>query len=86
MMRFFFTKIVFLIISLSLLSSIGTQKIKAQIGEKKSFYNIKSDFNKKWESIISLKSEVPKGKGWKQYKRWENFMESRVYPSGKFTQ
>lgn len=42
------------------------------------FYDIQKAFNAEW------KDKVPgKGQGYKQFKRWENFMAPRVYPSGK---
>ncbi|MFH1321217.1 MAG: PKD domain-containing protein [Bacteroidota bacterium] len=43
------------------------------------FYDIQKAFNKYWEN-----KSIEKGKGWKQFKRWEDFMEPRVYPSGEF--
>ena len=49
--------------------------------EKKSnisFYDLQKAFNK-WSS----ENDISKFKGWKQYKRWEWFMEPRVYPNGK---
>ncbi len=42
------------------------------------FYEIQSAFIRYWHN-----KEIEKGKGWKQFKRWENFMEPRVYPDGK---
>lgn len=42
------------------------------------FYDVQAAFNKAW------KDKTPgKGQGYKQFKRWENFMEPRVYPTGK---
>jgi photosystem II stability/assembly factor-like uncharacterized protein len=41
------------------------------------FYSIQKSFSKYWEG-----KSIDKGKGWKQFKRWENFMEPRVYPDG----
>lgn len=43
-----------------------------------SFYDIQKAFNKYWDG-----KKIEKGKGWKQFKRWENFMEPRVYPGGE---
>lgn len=42
------------------------------------FYDVQEAFNEYF-------SDKPKGKGtgWKQFKRWEWFMEQRVYPSGE---
>lgn len=45
--------------------------------EKPTFYEIQDAFNKYWEG-----KKIEKGKGWKQFKRWEYFMEPRVYPTG----
>lgn len=43
------------------------------------FYDIKDAFNKKW------KGKTPKsGMSYKQFKRWEYFMEPRLYPTGEF--
>jgi len=41
------------------------------------FYQTQSSFNDFWEGRT-----IEKGKGWKQFKRWENFIEQRVYPDG----
>ena len=42
------------------------------------FYDVQAAFNADWED-----KEIEKGKGYKQFKRWEYFMEQRVYPSGE---
>jgi hypothetical protein len=34
------------------------------------FYETQRAFNNFWEN-----KDIEKGKGWKQFKRWENFME-----------
>lgn len=44
---------------------------------KSSFYETRDAFNSYWEG-----RKMVKGKGWKAFKRWEYFMEPRVYPSG----
>lgn len=44
------------------------------------FYDIQESFYKHWDG-----KTYEKGKGWKQFKRWEYFMEPRVYPTGKIT-
>ncbi len=41
------------------------------------FYDVKNSFEDYWQN-----REVEKGKGWKQFKRWEYFIEPRVFPSG----
>jgi hypothetical protein len=42
------------------------------------FYEIQKSFNEYWKG----KDFNVKGRGFKQYKRWEYFVEPRVYPSG----
>jgi len=44
------------------------------------FYDVQRSFEEEWRSIDR---PYPKGKGFMAYKRWEWFMEPRVYPSGK---
>lgn len=44
------------------------------------FYDIQEAFYEHWKN-----KPYEKGKGWKQFKRWEYFMEPRVYPSGRIT-
>mgnify|MGYP006139865853 CR=1 FL=1 len=41
------------------------------------FYDTKKEFEDYWEN-----KTIEKGKGWKQFKRWENFIAPRVYPDG----
>ena len=41
------------------------------------FYEVQKEFNEYWKN-----KTIEKGKGWKQFKRWENFMEQRVFPDG----
>lgn len=44
------------------------------------FYAVQQSFNQFWQG-----KTIGKGKGWKQFKRWEWFMEPRVYPTGDRT-
>ncbi len=46
------------------------------------FYQIQTKFNDYWETH----DPTEKGKGYKAFKRWENFTERRVYPSGDLWQ
>ena len=41
------------------------------------FYETQQEFESYWQN-----KTVEKGKGWKQFKRWENFISPRVYPDG----
>jgi photosystem II stability/assembly factor-like uncharacterized protein len=51
------------------------------------FYVYQKAFNEYWKNKIVDKEEEENNceeGGWQQFKRWENFIEPRVYPSGKF--
>lgn len=55
--------------------------------EKKNpnFYEIKESFENHWKGkVTNAKGKLPKGKGYKQFKRWEWFWEPRVGKSGIF--
>ena len=41
-------------------------------------YDVVREFDAAFEGMAT-----EKGKGWKQFKRWEAFMDPRVYPSGQ---
>src|SRR6185295_4747382 len=41
------------------------------------FYDIKKEFTEYWKS-----RPYERGKGYKQFMRWANFVEPRVYPTG----
>lgn len=43
------------------------------------FYEIRNSFNASWEG-----KDPQKGEGYKQFRRWENFWETRVLPDGSF--
>lgn len=45
-------------------------------------YHIQNSFENYWQG----KDNTEKGKGYKPFKRWENFAEPRVYPSGNISQ
>jgi PKD repeat protein len=44
------------------------------------FYDIQAEFQDYWAG-----KTIQKGKGYKAFKRWENYMAPRVYPSGNIT-
>ncbi|MCF8379662.1 MAG: T9SS type A sorting domain-containing protein [Bacteroidales bacterium] len=46
--------------------------------EKGDFYLLQDQFERYWDG-----RKIEKGKGWQQFRRWEHFMEPRVYPEGK---
>ena len=45
---------------------------------KENFYDVVDAFEQYWNG-----KSIEKGRGWKQFKRWEAFMEPRVFPSGE---
>ncbi|MEW6469010.1 MAG: PKD domain-containing protein [Bacteroidota bacterium] len=45
------------------------------------FYTVQAEFYNYW----STRDSSEKGKGWKAFKRWEEFMAPRVYPTGDRT-
>lgn len=46
----------------------------------RNFYDIQRDFNAYWQG-----KKVTKGSGYKPFKRWEAYMEPRVFPSGNLS-
>lgn len=74
---------ILLSVSISTLSLVLGQHIQAQQwvdlmqDDKSNFYEVQASFDQAWQG-----REYERGQGWKQFKRWEYFMEPRVYPSG----
>ena len=68
-----------LFILIAPVKSTAQQWVEMMMSPNANFYSIQSAFNEEWEG----KSYV-KGKGWKQFKRWENFWESRILEDGSF--
>ncbi len=70
--------------SLSLLSIFGiataqnTDWVEQMNDPSVNFYTIQQNFENYWKE-----NTIEKGKGWKQFKRWEAFTETRVYPDGE---
>lgn len=59
-------------------SSFPQEYVKLMEKQDANFYDIQASFNNFWDGKTYVK-----GKGWKQFKRWEYFMEPRVYPTGR---
>lgn len=51
--------------------------VKLMYDSKANFYDVQAAFEQQWGN-----QPYKRGNGWKQFKRWEAFMEPRVYPSG----
>ncbi len=72
-------KIIFLLIACFCLNNIFSQEWAQKMQDPNAnFYQIQSDFNNYW----AVRDNTEKGKGYKAFKRWENFVERRVYPTG----
>jgi photosystem II stability/assembly factor-like uncharacterized protein len=71
-----------LIFGLSVLSAQAQNWDELLTDPDANFYDIQAKFNTYWEG----KDFTEKGKGWKPFKRWEWFVEQRVYPSGDMRQ
>lgn len=73
-----------ILLSLTILSICGL--LNAQTGDwvaemqdpNVNFYTAQQSFENYWKEHT-----IEKGKGWKQFKRWEAFIEPRVYPDGE---
>lgn len=51
--------------------------VEGMLDPNENFYETQKNFEEYWKD-----KTIEKGKGWKQFKRWEAFMEPRVAPSG----
>ncbi len=89
-----FNSIILLFLIIGSLTVVKAQTVQKQISDIKNysensywidmmkdptvnFYEVKSAFNAYFKD-----RDKGKGSGWKQFKRWEWFMEQRVFPSG----
>ncbi|MGE5364568.1 MAG: VPS10 domain-containing protein [Bacteroidota bacterium] len=67
-----------ILLGLFLSSAIFAQPwMKNVRGDKENFYAVQQAFNQYWQN-----RKIERSKGWKPFKRWENFMESRVDENG----
>ena len=48
------------------------------------FYDVQKEFSEYQDNILSNPNRIPKGKGIKQFKRWEYYWETRVDEFGNF--
>lgn len=73
---------VFLFLAVIFLSGVQiaqAQPWTATLHDTSDFVTIQKTFTDYWQG-----KEIVKGKGWKQFKRWEWFWETRLMPDGKF--
>ncbi|MDX2359222.1 MAG: T9SS type A sorting domain-containing protein [Crocinitomicaceae bacterium] len=59
--------------------SFGQQWEAEMLKPDANFYTIQTAFNQEWANKTYVK-----GSGYKQFKRWENFWETRIMPDGSF--
>jgi hypothetical protein len=76
-----FKKSMALVVSIFLTLNLSAQTpwVDEMLKEDANFNTIKQAFDQEWNG-----KEYVKGKGWKQYKRWQAFWETRVLPDGSF--
>ncbi|MDQ1266513.1 MAG: type sorting protein, partial [Bacteroidota bacterium] len=74
-------KIVLILISIVIIGSSAKSQIPFEIQNNKTpkLNDIKSAYDKYWNSLPESQR-----KGWKQFKRWEHFWETRTMPDGTF--
>lgn len=66
------------IVLLALATTFSAQKwVEMMQDSNANFYNIKKEFDEYWKN-----NPYERGKGYKQFKRWANFVEPRVFPTG----
>lgn len=69
-----------ILLSISILATpflFGQQWVELLNDPSSNFYEIQEAFYDEWDG-----KDYEKGNGWKQFKRWEWYMEPRVYPTG----
>ena len=72
-----FSGFVNIVSSQAWLKNIPKEKI-AENNKQLNFFDVQKAFNQYWAN-----KSYEKGKGWKQFRRWEDFMEQRVASDGK---
>ncbi|KAA3596125.1 MAG: hypothetical protein DWQ06_15850 [Calditrichaeota bacterium] len=73
-----FTKLICLLIFVPSLAFTQPWMKDVDRSQQDNFYEIQRAFNDYWKG-----KTIGKGQGWKPFKRWEAFMEPRVYPTGQ---
>ena len=68
---------VFLLLFLIVNTSFSQEWVRLFNDPAVNFYNVQREFYKYWDG-----KTPERGQGWMIFKRWENFMEPRVYPTG----
>lgn len=72
-------KIMIFLLCMGLFANANSQQwVEMMEDPNVNFYAVQQAFNQAWGNQPYIR-----GKGWKQYKRWEYFMEERSFPHGK---
>lgn len=72
--------ILIVLFSISISELFGQRWVEMMNDTAFNFFEVQAEFNSYWEG-----KTIEKGKGWKQFKRWEYFMQSRIDSNGRFT-
>jgi photosystem II stability/assembly factor-like uncharacterized protein len=90
-MKFKFTLSIIFLLSFGFSFSLAEIKPKENVLQKlenlknPTFEEIRTIYEEHWKSFDGLDDpNKKKPAGWKQYKRWEHFWESRLMPDGRF--
>lgn len=80
MNRLYFPSFFLFLFSIISFTSFSQQWVEMMKDPNANFYDIQAEFQNYW-----VGKTIQKGKGYKAFKRWENYMSPRVYPSGNIT-
>lgn len=76
-------KLLLIALSFSFISFLGLSQNQGweqkMLESNANFFDIQEQFEAEWKN-----KSYQKGKGWKQFKRWENFWETRIMEDGSF--
>jgi len=78
-------KLILIVFILTSALSFSQDKWQQMMFDKSAnFFEIQADFDLYYKNVMSNSKTIPKGKGVKQFKRWEYYWESRVDKNGNF--
>lgn len=74
--------LLFSLFSIIISFTVNSQKwVEMMHDPSVNFYETQAEFNQYWAN-----KKIERGLGYKQFRRWEHYMEPRVYPKGDITQ
>jgi hypothetical protein len=78
LLRFRAKALLAVLMLISLFSNAQTESWQEKMADPSvNIYEVKQSFEQAW-----LNRPITKGKGYKQFKRWEYFMDARCFPTG----